>query len=69
MHVYTVAERQDCRRSGSDESICEWDYIIAVMVITTTTTIIIIYTHDLIYNIRCEIMHWKLINGVGLDIV
>jgi len=66
MHVYTVAERQDCRRSGSDESICEWDYIIAVMVITI---IIIIYTHDLIYNIRCEIMHWKLINGVGLDIV
>jgi len=67
MHVYTVAERQDCRRSGSDESICEWDYIIAVMVITII--IIIIYTHDLIYNIRCEIMHWKLINGVGLDIV
>jgi len=66
MHVYTVAERQDCRRSGSDESICEWDYIIAVMVITI---IIIIYTHDLIYNIRCEIMHWKLINGVGFDIV
>jgi len=66
MHVYTVAERQDCRRSGSDESICEWDYIIAVMVIII---IIIIYTHDLIYNIRCEIMHWKLINGVGLDIV
>ena len=67
MHVYTVAERQDCRRSGSDESICEWDYIIAVMVITII--IIIIYTHDLIYNIRCEIMHWKLINGVGFDIV
>ena len=67
MHVYTVAERQDCRRSGSDESICEWDYIIAVMVITII--IIIIYTHDLIYNIHCEIMHWKLINGVGFDIV